>query len=58
MRGGKTEVVMKDAVSTILIISFLIALAFLLQGNPSVFDKLREKTLQKLEVQQCENPST
>lgn len=49
---------MKDTVSTILVVAFLIGLVFLFQGNPSVFDKLREKTLQKLEVQQCANPST
>lgn len=49
---------MKDLQAAILLATFIGGMTFLFDGNPSVFQKLREKTLQKLEVQQCANPST
>lgn len=49
---------MKDLQAAILFAVFLAGMTFMFDGNPSVFQKLREKTLQKLEVQQCVNPST
>jgi hypothetical protein len=49
MRGGRKRIdEMKNTIDWILVVTFVVAICFLFQGNPSVYDALRSRVIYEL----------